>query len=409
MRHFDILIVGAGHAGAQAAITLRQLGFSGSVGLIGAEEELPYERPPLSKEYFAGEKSFDRLLLRPREFWLDRDIETFTGLRVDTIDVDRKRVGTSRPDEVGYAKTIGAAGGPPRLLTCPGADAGNVHVIRQRRDVDRIRAQLDRVSCATIVGGGYIGLEAASVLTKLGKQVVLLEAQERVLERVAGEELSRFFEEEHRRRGVDLRTSAGVEAIETDAGTATAVLTREGERIATDMLIVGIGIVPEIGPLASAGAAVGDGVHVDEYCRTSLADIYAVGDCASHINAFANGARIRLESIQNAHDQAKTVAAHIVGTAASYHALPWFWSNQFDLKLQTAGISRGHDQTVMRGDPARGSFSLLYLRQGRLIALDCVNSVKDYVQGRTLILSGALLNSALLANDSIALKDIAPT
>jgi 3-phenylpropionate/trans-cinnamate dioxygenase ferredoxin reductase subunit len=186
-------------------------------------------------------------------------------------------------------------------------------------------------------------------------------------------------------------------------------LTREGERIATDMLIVGIGIVPEIGPLASAGAAVGDGVHVDEYCRTSLADIYAVGDCASHINAFANGARIRLESIQNAHDQAKTVAAHIVGTAASYHALPWFWSNQFDLKLQTAGISRGHDQTVMRGDPARGSFSLLYLRQGRLIALDCVNSVKDYVQGRTLILSGALLNSALLANDSIALKDIAPT
>jgi 3-phenylpropionate/trans-cinnamate dioxygenase ferredoxin reductase subunit len=261
----------------------------------------------------------------------------------------------------------------------------------------------------TIVGGGYIGLEAASVLTKLGKQVVLLEAQARVLERVAGEGLSRFFEEEHRRRGVDLRTGAGVEAIETDGGLATAVLTREGERIATDMVIVGIGILPEIGPLVSAGAAVGDGVHVDEYCRTSLANIYAVGDCASHINAFANGERIRLESIQNAHDQAKTAAAHIVDTDAPYDALPWFWSNQFDLKLQTVGISRGHDQTVMRGDPGSRSFSLLYLKQGRLIALDCVNSVKDYVQGRAHILSGAILNPHLLANDAIALKDIAPT
>lgn len=408
MRHFDILIAGAGHAGAQAAITLRQLGFSGSIGLIGAEEDLPYERPPLSKEYFAGEKSFDRLLLRPRAFWLDRNIETFTGLRVDTIDVGRKRAGTSR-HEFEYGKLIWAAGGTPRLLTCPGANAGNVHVIRQRGDVDRIRAQLDRVSCATIVGGGYIGLEAASVLTKLGKKVVLLEAQKRVLERVAGEQLSQFFEEEHRRHGVDLRTGAGVEAIEIVAETATAVVTREGERIVTDMLIVGIGILPEIGPLASAGAAVGDGVHVDEYCRTSLADIYAIGDCASHINAFANGKRVRLESIQNAHDQAKTVAAHIVGIDSPYDALPWFWSNQFDLKLQTAGISRGHDQTVMRGDPARRSFSILYLRGGRLIALDCVNSVKDYVQGRAHILSGAVLSPALLANDSIALKDIAST
>lgn len=406
MRRFDILIAGAGHAGAQAAITLRQLGFSGSIGLIGAENELPYERPPLSKEYFAGEKEFDRLLLRPGQFWQERLIEMRMGLRVDMIDAARKQVGT-RQGEIGYGKLIWAAGGRPRPLACPGADADNVHVIRERVDIDRIRAELDRISCAAIIGGGYIGLEAASALTKLGKRVVLLEAQDRVLARVAGEELSRFFEDEHRNRGVDLRTATNVEAIETDGSTATAVRTREGERIAADMLIVGIGIIPAVEPLASAGAIVSDGVHVDDYCRTSLADIYAIGDCASHINAFADGKRVRLESIQNAHDQAKTAAAHIVGTDAPYDALPWFWSNQYDLKLQTVGISQGHDQTVMRGNPARRSFSLLYLKQGRLIALDCVNNVKDYVQGKAHILSGAVLNPALLANESISLKDIA--
>jgi len=223
-------------------------------------------------------------------------------------------------------------------------------------------------------------------------------------------ELSRFYEAEHRAHGVDLRTGARMDCIEVtdgDAGPrATAVLMQDGERIETDMVIVGIGIIPETGPLIAAGAVGGNGVDVDEYCRTSLPDIYAVGDCAAHANSFARGAQIRLESVQNANDQAKTAVSHIMGKEEPYHAVPWFWSNQYDLKLQTVGLSTGHDQTILRGDPATRSFSVLYLKSGRLIALDCVNAVKDYVQGRAHVISGALLDQAQLADPGVPLKEV---
>ncbi|EQB33681.1 NAD(P)/FAD-dependent oxidoreductase [Sphingobium ummariense] len=405
MSHYDVLIVGAGHAGAQAAIALRQLGFEGTVGMIGDEKDPPYERPPLSKEYFAGDKEFERILIRPASFWAERQIDLLLGHRVRTVDPAAKIVATGE-EEIGYGKLIWCTGGSPRMLTCSGAEAENVHAVRRRDDVDAMKAKMDRIQHVTVIGGGYIGLEAAAVLSKFGKQVVLLEALDRVLARVAGEELSRFYEAEHRAHGVDLRTGAKMDCIEVTNGQATAVLMQDGERIATDMVIVGIGIVPETGPLIAAGAVGGNGVDVDAFCRTSLPDIYAVGDCAAHENGFARGARIRLESVQNANDQAKTAVMHILGKEEPYDAVPWFWSNQYDLKLQTVGLSIGHDHTILRGNPATRSFSVLYLKGGKLIALDCVNAVKDYVQGRAHVVSGAVLDQAQLADASIPLKEV---
>lgn len=406
MAFYDVLIVGAGHAGAQAAIQLRQLGFEGSVALLGDEKEAPYERPPLSKEYFAGEKPFERLLIRPLTFYAERNIDLRLGQRVTKVDPAAKIVTLTDGTEIGYGKLIWATGGTPRLLSCAGSDASGIHSVRRRDDVDAMMAKLDEINHVVVIGGGYIGLEAAAVLTKLGKKVTLLEALDRVLARVAGEDLSRFYEAEHRAHGVDLRTNTMVDCIEAKDGKATAVLLADGSRIETDMVIVGIGIVPETGPLVAAGASGGNGVDVDAYCRTSLPDIYAVGDCAAHANDFARGAQIRLESVQNANDQAKVAVQHILGQEAPYHAVPWFWSNQYDLRLQTVGLSTGHDHTILRGDPATRSFSVIYLKGGKVIALDSVNAVKDYVQGRAHVLSGAVLDQAQLADPSVPLKEV---
>jgi 3-phenylpropionate/trans-cinnamate dioxygenase ferredoxin reductase subunit len=408
MSHFDVLIVGAGHAGAQAAIVLRQLKFEGSVGMIGDEPEPPYERPPLSKEYMAGDKSFDRILIRPATFWEERNITMLLGQRVASVDPQAHEVALTDGSKHSYGKMIWAAGGTPRLLTCAGADAPGVRAIRRRSDVDPIMADLPNIQNVVIIGGGYIGLEAAAVMSKLGKKVVLLEALDRVLARVAGPELSAFYEAEHRAHGIDLRTGAKMETIEVTDGRASGVRMDDGSLLPADLVIVGIGIVPETAPLIAAGATGGNGVDVDGYCRTSLPDIYAVGDCAAHANKFAEGQTIRLESVQNANDQAKLAVQHILGeTVGEYDATPWFWSNQYDLKLQTVGLSIGHDQTVLRGDPATRAFSVVYLRRGTVIALDCVNAVKDYAQGRALVVAGTKPNLAQLADPTVSLKELA--
>jgi 3-phenylpropionate/trans-cinnamate dioxygenase ferredoxin reductase subunit len=236
---------------------------------------------------------------------------------------------------------------------------------------------------------------------------VLLEALDRVLARVAGEELSRFFEKEHRDHGVDLRLGVCVEAIEGDTH-VTGVRLADGEVVPADLVIVGIGIVPAVEPLIAAGAAGGNGVLVDRFCKTSLTDIYAIGDCAAHANDFAEGAVIRLESVQNANDQANVAAKGIVGDEVPYQAIPWFWSNQYDLKLQTAGLSTGHDQAVLRGDPANRSFSVVYLKAGKVIAIDCVNATKDYVQGRIIVTAGLRATAEQLADTETPLKALLP-
>jgi len=408
VRHFDCLVVGGGHAGAQSAILLRQQKFAGTVGLIGAEPDLPYERPPLSKDYLAGEKGFERLLLRPAAFWDEHGIELILGERVKAIDPIAHSVQTASGEEYGYGKLIWAGGGVARQLSCPGATAEGLFTVRTRADVDALMAMLPGATRFTIVGGGYIGLEAAAVLSKLGKQVTLIEALDRVLARVAGPALSTFFQDEHRAHGVDIRLSTAVEAIEVDArNRATGVRLADGTVVPSDAVVVGIGIVPETGPLILAGASGGNGVDVDEFGQTSLPDIYAVGDCAAHESRFAAGRRIRLESVQNANDQARAAVQHILGNPVPYDAVPWFWSNQYDLRLQTVGLSLTHDECVVRGDPATRSFSLIYLRQGQVVALDCVNRTKDYVQGRALVLEGSRPDREQLADIEIPLKEVA--
>jgi 3-phenylpropionate/trans-cinnamate dioxygenase ferredoxin reductase subunit len=407
MEVHDVVIVGAGHGGAQAAIALRQRGFAGGIVMVGAEPELPYERPPLSKDYFAGEKEFERLLIRPAAFWDERKVEMRLGRSVVAVDAGDKAVTLSDGTRLGYKSLIWATGGAPRRLACDGADLAGVHAVRSRADVDLMLAELPDVAQVVVIGGGYIGLEAAAVLRKLGRQVVLLEALDRVLARVAGEPISLFYEAEHRAHGVDLRTGVAVEAIVGEGGKATGVRLTDGTVIPATLVIVGIGIVAAVEPLAAAGAAGTNGVDVDEHCRTGLADIYAIGDCAAHVNRFAGGARIRLESVQNANDQANTAAKAIVGAPEPYDATPWFWSNQYDLRLQTVGLSVGHDDLVVRGDPDARSFSVVYLKRGRVIALDCVNAVKDYVQGRKLVEAGLVADKARLADTAVPLKELA--
>jgi 3-phenylpropionate/trans-cinnamate dioxygenase ferredoxin reductase component len=405
MTHYDVLIVGAGHAGAQAAIALRQNKFAGSIAIVGDEPELPYERPPLSKDYLAGEKAFERLLIRPPSFWEERNVAMLLVRRVTAVDAVAHMV-TAGSEAIGYGTLIWAAGGAPRSLVCSGHDLGGVHAIRTRADVDRLVGELPAIQKVVVIGGGYIGLEAAAVLTKFGKRVTVLEAQDRVLARVAGEPLSGFYEAEHRAHGVDLRLGVTVDCIEEQDGRAAGVRLADGEILPCEMVIVGIGIVPAVEPLLAAGAAGGNGVTVDAQCRTSLADIHAIGDCALHANAFADGAEIRLESVQNANDMANAVARTLTGVPTDYHAVPWFWSNQYDLRLQTVGLSLGHDQVVTRGDTGSRSFSVIYLREGRVIALDCVNATRDYVQGRALVTRGATIDPARLADAAVPLKEM---
>jgi len=406
MTHHDVLIVGAGHGGAQAAIALRQNKFAGTIAVIGDERELPYERPPLSKDYLAGDKPFERILIRPPAFWAEREIAMLTGQKVVSVDPEAHAVTTDGGATLTYSHLIWATGGAARRLSCAGHDLAGVHTVRTRADADRMMGELPSVTRVVVIGGGYIGLEAAAVLAKFGKQVTVLEALDRVLARVAGEPLSRFYEAEHRAHGVTVRLNEQVVGLEGETR-VTGVRLADGEFVPADMVIVGIGIVPAVEPLLAAGAAGGNGVLVDEQCRTSLPDVYAVGDCALHSNRFAEGGVIRLESVQNANDQATVAVKTILGQDVSYEAVPWFWSNQYDLKLQTVGLSIGHDAMVVRGEPAARSFSVIYLRGGRVIALDCVNATKDYVQGRRLVTEGLSPDPAQLADHAIPLKEIA--
>jgi NADPH-dependent 2,4-dienoyl-CoA reductase/sulfur reductase-like enzyme len=407
--HADVVIVGTGHGGAQAAIALRQQGHEGSILMIGRDAAPPYERPPLSKEYLAGDKGFERIMIRPEKFWADKGIDLKLGAAVTAIDPAAHRVTLSDGSTVSYRKLIWSGGGDPRRLPVPGAVLPGVFYVRDKGDADAMMAALaSGAKRAVVIGGGYIGLEAAAVLRKLGCEVVLVEMLPRLLARVAGEELSDFYAAEHRRQGVDVRLNEGVRAVlGEEAGRVTGVALESGEEVPCDMVVVGIGIVPAVTPLIAAGAAGSNGVDVDFCCRTTLDDIYAIGDCAAHANPYADNAVIRLESVQNAHDMANTVAKAIMGEKEPYNALPWFWSNQYDVKLQTAGLSLGYDQTVLRGDPETRKFTVVYLRDGKPIAFDCVGTMKDYVQARKLLESGpGRIDPALLADPDVPIKEL---
>ncbi|MDX1881097.1 NAD(P)/FAD-dependent oxidoreductase [Mycobacterium sp. SMC-18] len=377
------VIVGASHAGAQLAGNLRRDGWAGEIVLIGDEGKLPYHRPPLSKTYLAGKSNLDELLIRSADFYPKQDIKLVHST-VDSIDRAAGRVLLDTGDTVSYTKLALCVGARARQLPIPGANLRGIHYLRTAADVESIRAAAVPGHRVVIVGGGYIGLETAASLCSLGMQVTVLEATDRVLERVTAPEVSAFFTRIHRDAGVDIRTQALVEAF-TGNGNVREVVLADGALLPADVVIVGIGVVPNTELASAAGLSVDNGIAIDDQARTSDPDIVAAGDCTSHVMA-RYGSRIRLESVPSAGEQAKIAAATICGKRSAIAALPWFWSDQYDLKLQIAGLNTGYDEVVLSGEPSHHrEFSCFYFRDGELIAADCVNRPRDFMLAKQAI------------------------
>lgn len=400
-----VLIIGAGHAAGQAIATLKQKKFAGKIMLVGEEPYLPYQRPPLSKKFLAGEMPPERLYFKPPGFYDEPNIEMRLNTRIEAIDPDRHRVITAAGDTIVYDKLILATGSRARRLPVDGDDLAGVHYLRSIDDVNRIREEIEHAKRIVIVGAGYIGLEVAAVTRQLGLDVTVLEMADHVMSRVVSPQVSAFYEAEHAAHGVNLMLSTGLGAFRGD-GRVDRVETADGQTIAADFVIVGIGVVPNTELASAAGLKVDDGIVVDERCQASDPAIFAIGDCTSHPNRIYDRC-VRLESVHNAVEQGKTAAANIAGDDVRYVQVPWFWSDQYDLKLQIAGLSGGYDQVLLRGDPVERSFACLYLKGGRLIAVDGINSPRDFMQSKALIADRAEINPQQLVDTGVALKDLA--
>ena len=398
------VVIGAGHAGAQVVASLRQEGYEGEIVLIGEEAQLPYHRPPLSKAYLSGEQPLERLLIRPARFYEDKQIEVRTETRVTRIDREHRTVELDNGEVIDWTHLVIATGSRVRHLPIPGVDLGGVHYLRNIADVDAIRRDLDSARHMVIIGGGYIGLEVASVAVKAGKQVTVLEMEDRILQRVTRPSMSTYYTQVHTSAGVEIRCNAAASELLGD-DRVRAVRCADGTEIPADLVIVGVGILPETGLAEAAGLECDNGILVDEQCRTSDPDIYAIGDCTNHPSALL-GRRLRLESVPNATDQGRVAAANICGKVKSYDAVPWFWSDQYDLKLQMVGFSHDADTEVVRGDPETASFARFYLRDGVVIAVDAVNSARDFMAAKQLVASRKKVDPEKLADPEVAIKEL---
>ena len=398
-----IAIVGSGHAGAAAAEALRREHFSGPIVLASAEPHLPYQRPPLSKKLLAGELPFDRTLIKSAAYYEQSHIELRPGRPVSGIDSAQHRISFADGESLEYRRLLLCLGSEARRLNVPGVNLAGIHYLRTIDDVEAIRAHFRAGARLIVVGGGYIGLEIAATCVKLGLEVTVLEMLERVMNRVVAPEVSAFFAAEHAAQGVKLHCNTGVAAFEGDA-TVREVVCADGRRFPADVVVIGAGIVPVTGIAAAAGIACDNGILVDEHCRTSAADVYAAGDCTNHPSP-RYGRRVRLESVDNAFEQARSAAANMLDKNVRHDKVPWFWSDQYDLKLLLVGLSQGYDRCVLRGEPAARSFSACYLRGNELLALDAINAPKDYMAARKLIAERATLDVARLSDPAIALKD----
>ncbi len=404
----QILIVGAGQAAAQAIDTLRRKGFKGALTLVGAEPHLPYQRPPLSKKYLSGALEPERLLIRPAHFYAEHFVDARLGRRAEHID---RQVRTVRLDDgtvLHYDALLLATGTRPRPITVPGSNLGGVHYLRTITDANDIRADMMPGRRLVIVGGGYIGLEVAATARELGLEVTVLEMADRVMSRVTCREMSSFYESEHSRRGVRIACNARVRAFEGtgEAGAARvgAVVCEDGSEHPADIVLVSAGAVPTDELAQAAGLECSNGIVVDQHCRTSDPHIFAAGDC-TNLPSIHYGRRMRLESVDNAFEQATSAALNMLGIPTPHDKVPWFWSDQYDLKMIIVGVCSGHDALVMRGSPASRSFSACYLYRGELIAVDTVNNPKDQMAARKLIAARARPDPIRLANPTIALKD----
>jgi 3-phenylpropionate/trans-cinnamate dioxygenase ferredoxin reductase subunit len=392
----SVVIVGAGQAGAQVAVSLRQLGFAGKITLLGDERQPPYQRPPLSKAYLSGEMPLERTWLRSEGYYPKHAIDLRLGLRAERILREARTVICTDGTRIGYDALALCTGSGARQLGVPRTDLAGVFYLRTLGDSDRIRAAVRPGSTAVIIGGGYIGLEVAASLRKLGCTVTVIEALERVMNRVVAPPVSAFFAAEHARHRVDVVTGAAVMALEGQ-GRIERVVCADGQAFAADLAVIGIGVVPNDELAKDAGLEVENGVVVDAFGRTSDPAIFAAGDVTNHPNALF-GRRLRLESVHNATEQAKAVARAIAGQPHAYADVPWFWSDQYDLKLQIAGVGDPDDELILRGDPSARAFSCLHLRGGALVAIDCVNRGGDFLAAKKLIAARTPLARSRLAD-----------
>jgi 3-phenylpropionate/trans-cinnamate dioxygenase ferredoxin reductase component len=402
-----IVIAGAGQAAVQAIDTLRRRGFTGSLSVVGEEPWLPYQRPPLSKKYLAGTLERERLTIRPQQFFAEHQVTAHLGRRVTAIAALEHQVRLDDGLLLPYDALLIATGSRPRRLNVPGADLAGVHYLRTIADADRIRSACAAGGRLVIVGGGYIGLEVAATARELGMEVTVLEMFDRVMNRVTCAEVSAFYAAEHERQGVRIRCGQTLRALHGDAaGHVRSVSTEQGSEFPADLVIAGVGVAPADELARAAGLECENGVVTDAHCRTSDEAIYAAGDCASHLNR-QYGRHLRLESVDNAFEQGNTVALNLLGTPTPHDKVPWFWSDQYDLKLIIVGLAQTHNRAVLRGAPANRSFSVCYLRDGEFIAIDSINAPKDQMAARKLIAAHARPDPAKLADPAIALRDTA--
>lgn len=409
----NTVIVGAGHAASEVAVSLRQKGYKGRLLMLGEEPYQPYQRPPLSKGYLSGEADEQALYLKPTSIYEKLGIDVRTGIRVVKLDPVHQMVTLADGAEEPYDKLILATGGRPRPLSLAheaknARRLSNLHYLRTIDDVNSIRRQFKPGFRLAIIGGGYIGLEVAAIASRQRVHVTVLEALPRVLARVTAPELSAFYEQVHREAGVDIRTSAQLERLELDASgdAVKAIVCADGTVLTTDFLIVGIGLIPNVELAQEAGLTVDNGIAVDQSGRTSDPNIFAIGDCSSRPSVLY-GRRVRLESVPNALEQARSVAAALCGQPCPDESVPWFWSDQYDLKLQMAGLSHGYDTLVVRGKPSARSFIAFYLKEGRIIAADAVNSPAAFMLAKRVVAKQPLINDhSALADDTIPLQSV---
>lgn len=402
----ETIILGAGHAGVQAAASLREEGYDGAIRLIDSQIALPYQRPPLSKAFMKGETSADLIVLRGEAFYREQAIDWIPGVKALRIDREKRRLlladGTAMP----YDNLILATGARARPLPVPGANLGNVHALRDIEDAIRIKAGTTKAERIAIIGGGFIGLEFAAVAAALGKQVTVVEAMPRVMARAVSEPVSLAFQRRHAALGVTLKLGVGVTSLTGTDGQVAGIQLADGSTVPCDMAVVGIGVLAEDRLAVEAGLTCANGIVTDGSMRTSDPAIFAIGDVNSHQNPFFGGV-LRLESVQNAVDQAKTAAKVIAGHASTYHAVPWFWSDQADLKLQIAGVSPALDQIVLRGDPEAGAFSTFGYAEGRLRVVESVNRPADHMMARRMIGEGRGPSPAEAADPAFDLRSFA--
>ncbi|MBU0539754.1 MAG: FAD-dependent oxidoreductase [Gammaproteobacteria bacterium] len=399
------IIIGASHAAAQLVSSLRQEGWEGKISLIGDEPNLPYHRPPLSKAFFVGEKSEDELLIRAADFYEKNKVDLLLGSRVTKIDRDAKKITLEDGAEISYTKLALTTGARVRKIPFTGSELAGVFYMRDLNDVKQTHKFTAPGKSAVIIGGGYIGLETAASLRKIGMKVTVIEAMSRVLQRVTAPEVSAFYTRVHTEEGVDIRTEAGVDAIAGEKH-VEGVRLADGTTVSADLVIIGVGVIPNIELAEAAGITIDNGIAVNEFATTNDPDIVAAGDCTNHYNPIYDR-KLRLESVQNATDQAKIAAKSICGKPEAYNALPWFWSDQYDLKLQIAGLSQGFDQVIIRGDSEQGrSFAAFYFSEGRFIAVDAINRPKEFMMSKRALTSGQIADPLKLADESIEIKDV---